>query len=159
MPVSSLRLRRKRCCGISAAGILNRGAVFSSHHAIAPGLSATRKSGKNRHVGDYSREVGQHPVTARHVNLPPNAQPFLVTYGVSSALSRRFGDYTTKWIPGHWGVYEYRSVGTLASRLLAPQFRNPLPAEVYTRSRRCFRVDEVRHNPKIIYRWVALTFP
>ena len=27
-----------------------------------------------------------------------NAQPFLVTYGVSSALSRRFGDYTLNWI-------------------------------------------------------------
>ena len=23
----------------------------------------------NRHVGDYSREVGQRPVTARHANL------------------------------------------------------------------------------------------
>ncbi|HZL69917.1 MAG TPA: hypothetical protein VFC29_21605, partial [Candidatus Limnocylindrales bacterium] len=27
-----------------------------------------------------------------------NAQPCLVTYGVSSALSRRFGDYTLKWV-------------------------------------------------------------
>jgi hypothetical protein len=29
---------------------------------------------------------------------PYNAQPFLVTYGVSSALSRRFADYAAKWI-------------------------------------------------------------
>jgi len=28
-----------------------------------------------------------------------------VTYGVSSALSRRFGDYTTEWIPGPSGVF------------------------------------------------------
>ena len=27
-----------------------------------------------------------------------NALPFFVTYGVSSALSRRFGDYSLKWI-------------------------------------------------------------
>ena len=40
-----------------------------------------------------------------------------------------------------WGVYEFRSGGTLASRLLAPQFRNPLPAEVCTRLRRCFQID------------------
>src|SRR5664279_2673519 len=29
---------------------------------------------------------------------PYNAQPFLVIYGVSSALSRRFGDYTSFWL-------------------------------------------------------------
>jgi len=29
---------------------------------------------------------------------PYNALPFLVTYVVSSAFSRRFGDYTAKWI-------------------------------------------------------------
>ena len=28
----------------------------------------------------------------RHLNLTYNALPFLVTYGVSSALSRRFAD-------------------------------------------------------------------
>jgi len=39
-------------------------------------------------------KVGQHPVTARHANLLPNAQPLPVTYGVSSALSRRVGDNT-----------------------------------------------------------------
>jgi hypothetical protein len=33
------------------------------------------------------------------VKLTRNAQPFLVTYGVSSALSRRFADYTSKWFP------------------------------------------------------------
>ena len=27
------------------------------------------KLSRNRHVRDYSREVGQHPVTARHANL------------------------------------------------------------------------------------------
>src|ERR1017187_6259081 len=36
-----------------------------------------------------------------------NALPFLVTCGVSSALSRRFADYTTEWIPGPMGVYRY----------------------------------------------------
>jgi hypothetical protein len=32
-----------------------------------------------------------------------NAQPFLVTYGVSSALSRRFGDYSLMWFL--WTAY------------------------------------------------------
>ena len=32
------------------------------------------------------------------INLTENALPFLVTYGVSSALSQRFADYTDKWI-------------------------------------------------------------
>src|SRR5271166_4729282 len=27
---------------------------------------------------------------------------FLVTYGASSALSRRFGDYSSKWKVAHW---------------------------------------------------------
>ena len=30
-----------------------------------------------------------------------------MTYGVSSALSRWFADYTTEWIPGPMGVYRY----------------------------------------------------
>ena len=30
--------------------------------------------------------------------LGPSKLPFLVTYGVSSALSRRFADYSLKWI-------------------------------------------------------------
>jgi hypothetical protein len=34
-----------------------------------------------------------------------HAQPFLVTYGVSSALSRRYGDYTLMWVAGPWGVF------------------------------------------------------
>src|SRR5271166_3187397 len=33
---------------------------------------------RNRHVGDYSPQVGQHPVTARHATLPPNAHPGLL---------------------------------------------------------------------------------
>ena len=59
---------------------------------------------RNRHVGDYSPQVGQHPVTARHATLPPNALRFLVTYGVSSALSRRFGDYALMWIAEPFGT-------------------------------------------------------
>ena len=31
------------------------------------------KLSRNRHMRDYSREVGQHPVTARHANLTYNA--------------------------------------------------------------------------------------
>src|SRR5271157_2259305 len=63
---------------------------------------ANAKWARNRLVGDYSREVGQHPVTARHANLTYNAQPFLVTYGVSSALSRRFADNPSNWITSEW---------------------------------------------------------
>ena len=37
-------------------------------------------------------------VKSTYVKLTGNAQPFLVTYGVSSAPSRRFADYTLKWI-------------------------------------------------------------
>src|SRR5271165_2242901 len=46
--------------------------------------------------GICSSGVGQHLVKARHANLPYNALPFLVTYGVPSALSRRFADYSSK---------------------------------------------------------------
>jgi|SRR5271157_2249049 len=35
-------------------------------------------------------------VKSTYVKLTGNALPFLVTYGVSSALSRRFADYTSK---------------------------------------------------------------
>src|ERR1039457_6790933 len=80
-----------------------------TRHAKA---SAAKRLRSNRHRGDYSPQVGQHPATALAAPLgcktpkPPNwlsrcyfrglgtrnAQPFLVTYGVSSALSRRFAD-------------------------------------------------------------------
>jgi len=49
-------------------------------------------------VGNHSRQIGQHLVKARHANLPYNALPFLVTYVVSSAFNRRFGDYSSTWI-------------------------------------------------------------
>src|ERR1039457_7614193 len=80
-----------------------------TQHAKA---SAAKRLRSNRHRGDYSPQVGQHPATALAPPLgcktpkPPNwlsrcyfrglgtrnAQPFLVTYGVSSALSRRFAE-------------------------------------------------------------------
>jgi hypothetical protein len=44
-----------------------------------------------------------------------NAQPFLVTYGVSSALSRRFADYSSKWKVTHWKSVNTRR-RTVASR-------------------------------------------
>ena len=43
---------------------------------------------------------------------PYNALPFLLTYGVSSALSRRFADYTSFWLVngrGYSGSYSGRS--------------------------------------------------
>jgi hypothetical protein len=36
-------------------------------------------------------------VKSTYVRLTGNALPSLVTYGVSSALSRRFADNTSKW--------------------------------------------------------------
>ena len=36
------------------------------------------KLSRNRHMRDYSREVGQHPVTARHANLRPKPNGLLI---------------------------------------------------------------------------------
>jgi hypothetical protein len=45
--------------------------------------------------------LGSRPASGNRIGTATwteNAQPFLVTYGVSSALSRRFADYSLKWI-------------------------------------------------------------
>ena len=51
---------------------------------------AKRRANSNRYA---AQRLPSSPI-----NLTGNAQPFLVTYGVSSGLSRRFADYSLKWI-------------------------------------------------------------
>ena len=48
---------------------------------------------RNRHVGDYSREVGQHPVAARDANLTENALPAEVASRGFRPGGRLFGHY------------------------------------------------------------------
>jgi hypothetical protein len=67
------------------------------------------KLSRNRHVRDYSREVGQHPVTARHANLTYNAQTVLLKSATRSRPQGRNGDYTFMWIARPWGVYRSES--------------------------------------------------
>ena len=49
----------------------------------------------------------RQPHWHRHVDV--KRPTLLVAYGVSFALSRRFGDYTTEWSPGPIGVCRYES--------------------------------------------------
>jgi hypothetical protein len=51
--------------------------------------------------------LGTRPASGTRIGTaawPYNALPFLVTYGVLSALSRRFADFSLMWIAAPWGV-------------------------------------------------------
>jgi hypothetical protein len=63
-----------------------------------------------------------------------NAQPFLVTYGVSSALSRRFGDYSLMWIAGPCGVSQDQTEGTSGLSVIRAQSRDAQRIPVLTGS-------------------------
>ena len=51
---------------------------------------------------DFEPLTGHPEVGLFGVNLTGNALPFLVTYGVSSALSRRCADNPSNWITSEW---------------------------------------------------------
>src|ERR1017187_6218060 len=85
-------------------------------------MVSNKKLARNR-WGRLLREVGQHPVTAGHVKLPPNAQPVLLKNSTRSRPQGRNADYTS--ISNNVAPVKHFLRRTTPSALKSAPFRSP----------------------------------